>query len=1028
MRLSFFYPLTLAFAVVSEMDGSLFAQDNPDTNAGPHIVILDPPANDFFSKLLDYEGIPIKAHKDVADAALFAARERLVLLLGKQPVVCSNLVTAGAELHIVGTNQVTSDMPENHHFKGRPFERRVTIDQRTRGVGGLITSCGEENLLKLRGDRYFGRDICLHEFAHDVYQYGFPDSILQKFRAQYRSSLAKGLWVGSYAASDEDEFFAELGMWYFGTHGDMNMRGPKPENGPEGLKKYDPEAFALFDEFYSGRMVIPKMDQGWAGEERRAQLAFAALPFQLQDVKLLDSPFKRARDADAAYLLTLEPDRLLSRFRQYAGLKPKGPIYTGWEADSLSGHTLGHYLSACALMYASTGDTRFKERVAYILDELEMCQKAHGDGYVSAIPNGRNLFAEVAKGEIRAKPFDLNGGWSPFYTIHKLMAGLRDSWRYCGFQQALDIEIKLGDWVRSTTELLSATQLQEMLNTEHGGMNEVLADLYQDAADLYYLTLSRRFQHRAVLDPLIRGEDNLDGLHANTQIPKLIGLARRYQLAGNTNDLAGAKFFWETVVRHHSYVTGGNSENEHFGPADKLADTLTDKTTETCNTHNMLKLTRMLFEIEPRADYADYYERALYNHILASQDPADGMVTYFVPLLGGCTKTYTTPFDTFTCCLGTGMENHAKYEDSIYFHTQDALFVNLFIPSELAWKEKGVVVRQETKFPDSDTVNLSFQCEKPVELAVKIRCPKWTESGLRFALNGRALDAPAKPGTYAEIRRVWRNGDRLEVRIPMSLRLEAMPDNPNRVAIFYGPGLLAGELGPENDPAKLNFDYVPVLQTDAATLLARIKPVAGQPCTFRTAAVGKPRDVTLRPFFRTHHQRYAVYWDLVTPEQWAQRQAQGRIAQQHQRALEALTVDWVTPGETNSENAHAMKGEKLEVDEFNNRPYRLSRGGWFSYELKALPDQPLALVCTYWGGERPNTRIFDVLVDGEVVGTQTLANNKPGQFFEVRYPIPAKLTAGKSRVQVTFKAQGDKYAGAVFDVRTIWYSGADREE
>ncbi len=1012
--------------MLSDRYDGLLAQNQPNTNTGPKIVLLDPPEDGFFSKRLDYEGIPIKAHKDVADEALFAARERLALELGKLPIVTSNLVTAGAEFHIVGRNQVTSDMPENRHFKGRPFEARTTIDQRTRGVGGLLTSCGEENLLKLQNDRYRGRDICLHEFAHDIYQNGFPDEILNKFRAQYRSSLAKGLWVGSYAASDEDEFFAELTMWYFGTHGDMNMRGPKPENGPEGLKKYDPEAFALFDEFYSGRMKIPLMTKGWVGETRRAHTVFGAEPFPLQDVKLLDSPFKLGRDADAAYLLSLDPDRLLSRFRQYAGLKPKAPIYGGWEEEGLSGHSLGHYLSACAMMYASLGDERFKDRVAYLLDELDACQKAHGDGYVSAIPNGHQLFAEVEKGDIRAKPFDLNGGWSPYYTIHKLMAGLRDSWRYCGFPQALEIEIKLGDWIRSTIVRLSQNQMQEVLNTEHGGMNEVLADLYQDNGDLFYLALSRRFQHKAVLDPLIRGEDNLAGLHGNTQIPKLVGLARRYQLDGNTNDLAGAMNFWEIVVRHHTYVTGGNSEGEFFGPADKLSDTLTDKTTETCNTYNMLKLTRLLFEIEPRADYVDYYERALYNHILASQDPAEGMVTYFVPLLGGCRKTYTTPFDTFTCCLGTGMENHAKYGDSIYFRKDNALYVNLFIPSELSWKEKGVVVRQETKFPDNGNASFTFKCDKPVEFALKIRCPKWAEPGLFCTLNGKALGVPAGVGIYAQIRRKWDSGDRLEVRIPMALRLETMPDNPNRVAIFYGPILLAGELGPENDLAVTSFDYVPVLQADANSLLKKIKPVSGQPLTFRTASVGKPRDVTLQPFFRTRHQRYAVYWDLVTPEQWKQREAVGRAEQQHGRELETLTVDSVTPGDTNSEAPHQMKGEKLEVDEFNNRPYRLSRGGWFSYELKALPQWPLALVCTYWGGERPNTRIFDVLVDGQIVGTQTLANNKPGQFFEVTYPIPATLTAGKSRVEVMFKAQEDKYAGAAFDVRLIRQAGDTR--
>jgi uncharacterized protein len=1011
--------LLAAMGVAMVIAGATGVVAAEQTNTRPPIILLDPPEQGFFSKKLDYRGIPIKAHMVVADEALYAAYDHLALELGNIPVVCSNLVTAGAELHIVGSNQVTSDMPENHHFKGRPFEKNVNIDRRTRGVGGLLTSCGEENLLKSPNDRYRGSDICMHEFAHDIAQYGMPDEIANKFRAQYKNSLAKGLWVGSYAGSDEDEYIAELTMWYFGTHGNLGMRGPKPANGPEGLKAYDPEAFALFDEFYSGRMKIALMEPGWAGETRRAHTTFGALPFKLQEVKLLDSPFKHARDEDAAYLLMLEPDRLLSRFREYAGLKPKAPIYTGWEAESLSGHTLGHYLSACSYTYAATGDERFKERVAYILDELEMCQKAYGNGYVSAIPNGKNLFAEMEKGDIRAKPFDLNGGWSPFYTIHKLMAGLRDSWRYCGFWQAQEMEIKLGDWVRSSTELLTPAQLQEMLKTEYGGMNEVLADLYQDGADLYYLTLSRRFHDKAVLDPLIKGEDDLDGLHANTQIPKLVGLARRYQLFGDTNDLAGAKNFWDIVVKHHTYVTGGNSEGEHFGPADKLSDTLTDKTTETCNTYNMLKLTRLLFEVEPRPEYADYYERALYNHILGSQDPATGMVTYFVPLLGGCVKEYTTPFDTFTCCLGTGMENHAKYEDSIYFHGTNLLYVNLFIPSELKWKEKGVVMRQETQYPNSDKIDFTFTCEQPAELTLKIRCPQWAGQGMRCTVNGKPVEVAAKPGSYADLNRTWHTGDKLEVTIPMALRFEAMPDNPNRVAIFNGPILLAGELGPEKDPKMSDPDYVPVLRTDAASLLKQIKPVKGQTNVFRTEGVGKPHDVTLQPFYRTHHERYSVYWDLVTPQQLAAREAGIAAEQKHLQQLHSLTVDAVTAGDTNSEAGHAMKGEKLEVDQFNNRPYRLSRGGWFSYQLKVPSDKPAALVCTYWGGERPDTRVFDLLVDGEVIGSQTLATNQPGKFFEVTYPIPAKLTSGKSSVEVMLKAQGEKYAGAVFDVRTI---------
>ncbi len=702
-------------------------------------------------------------------------------------------------------------------------------------------------------------------------------------------------------------------------------------------------------------------------------------------------------------------------FRKEAGLKPKAEAYGGWESMTIAGHSLGHYLSASALMFASTGDQRFRERVNYIVAELEACQRANGNGYVAAIPNGKKIFQEVSAGDIRAQPFDLNGGWVPWYTLHKLFAGLLDVHRYFKNPTALSIAVKLADWSDSTLAKLTEQQFQRMLDCEHGGMNEVLAELYARTGNEKYLKLSRRFHHKAVLEPLARREDRLQGLHANTQIPKLIGLARRYELTSDPADKTAAEFFWQRVVRHHSYVNGGNSDGERFGPPDKLSNRLSDNTSETCNTYNMLKLTRHLFEWRASAEYGDYYERALYNHILASQNPDDGMVCYYVPLKAAGKKVYSKPFDSFWCCVGSGMENHAKYGDSIYFHSNDALWVNLFIPSELTWREKGLSLRQETRYPESDEVRFRIKTKKPVNLALRLRNPGWATEGVAVKLNGQPQTVTARPGSFIEIRRRWRTGDRVELTIPMALRLETMPDNKNRVAILYGPTVLAGELGGEDQPSGVNL--APALITGEKQLSEWVKPEG--PVTFRTSNAGRPRDVALYPFYRMHNKRYAVYWDLLTEQQWLERETNYRKDLDRLRRLEALTVDFVQPGETQPEREHNMQGERTDAGEHAGRKWRHARpGGWLSFDLKVQPDQPVSLVCSYWGSET-GPREFDVLVEGVKIATQSLQNDKPGEFFDVMYAIPEDLTRGKSKITIRFQPHTGNTAGGFFGVRVI---------
>lgn len=416
-----------------------------------------------------------------------------------------------------------------------------------------------------------------------------------------------------------------------------------------------------------------------------------AYSFHLRDVQILESPFKTAMEADVKYLLSIEPDRLLSQFRSHSGLKPKAEIYGGWENSGLAGHTLGHYLSACAMHYAVTQDPVFLKKVNYVVDELEECQKARKTGYVGAIPKEDTVFMEVSQGNIRSRGFDLNGAWSPWYTVHKVMAGLLDAYLYCNNDKALKIEQGMADWTGEILKNLDYEQLQKMLLCEYGGMNDVLVNTYAFTGNKKYLDLSYKFHDRKVLDTLALGIDNLPGKHSNTQVPKVIGTARRYELTGSKKDLDISTFFWNTVVEHHTYAPGGNSNYEYLGKKDSLNDKLTDNTMETCNTYNMLKLTRHLFALQPSAKYMDFYERALYNHILASQNHQDGMMCYFVPLRMGTKKEFSDQFNTFTCCVGSGIENHVKYGESIFFKGKDGeLYVNLFIPSKLNWKEKGL--------------------------------------------------------------------------------------------------------------------------------------------------------------------------------------------------------------------------------------------------------------------------------------------------------------------------------------------------
>ena len=746
--------------------------------------------------------------------------------------------------------------------------------------------------------------------------------------------------------------------------------------------------------------------------------------FPMKDVHLLGGPLKHSQDIAAHYLLSLEPDRLLARFRQEAGLPKKAENYPGWETVQLPGVGLGFYLSGSARLYATTGDTQFLERINYIIDELDACQKANGNGFLLATKNGKKIFSDIESGQI-----NLGGGWflngepEPYYAMEKLFSGLRDAYRYAGNEKALTIEVRLGGWMEKHLSHLNEQQLDQIMTCEYGGINWVLSDLYADTGDARYLALSKRWHDKPIADPLARGEDCLPQKHANTQFPKICGMAARYPYTGDIRDRAAAEFFWDRVVNHHSYVTGGNSESEHFGPPDQLSTRLSTSDTELCNSYNMVRLTQLLFAIQPKPQYADYVERVLFNHILAAQHPDDARICYFTPLATGYPRVYQTLYDTFSCCTCSGFDSYAKHAEFIYSYGKDALFVNLFAASEVQWREKGVTLRQETQFPDEDHTTMVFTCAKPVAFALNVRCPSWCTEGVTFDLNGQPQQVTAHPGSYAVIKRTWQSGDLLRIQFPMTLRIESMPDNARKIAFFKGPILLAApmqgtSLSPEIEP------FAPMLIPGGKDLLTCLTPVQGSLFEYTLSQIVQPADMRLKPFYQIHGQPYAVYWDVLSQEEWNQKKAERVAIRQRFELQNKNTLDVVYIGDEASESAHQLKGEKSNTGagaymKHTNRRWRdAMKDGWFSYEMAIPKGTPATLLCTYWGREE-GARTFDILVNGVVIATQTLNSQHPEDFYEVVYPVPAKLAKDLEKITVTFKAHPGNMAGGLFGLRSL---------
>lgn len=754
-----------------------------------------------------------------------------------------------------------------------------------------------------------------------------------------------------------------------------------------------------------------------------------ARPLPLSSVRLTGGPLKQAQDLDADYLLKLEPDRMMAFYRQRAGLQPKAQGYTGWDGDgrNLTGHIAGHHLSAVSMMYAATGDARFKERVDYLVREMKEVQDKHGDGYLGALANGKEQFIEVSKGNIRSAGFDLNGLWAPWYVLHKTFAGLRDAYRFTGNKTALEIEIKFAAWAESIMSKLDEAQTQKMLNTEFGGMPEVLADLYADTGDKRWLALSHRFDHRAVLDPLAAGKNILNGLHGNTQVPKIQGSLMRYAYTGNKADGDAARFFWDIVVKHHSFATGGHGKDEYFGPPDQLSDRIDGRTAETCNVYNMIKMTRKLFALQPDMKFAEFHERALFNHILGSIDPQDGRTCYMVPVGRGVQHEYADMFRSFTCCVGSGMESHALHGDGLYYESGDKLWVNIYAPSTAKWAAAGVDLTMDTTFPEGDSASLKLALKAAKNFTLALRRPSWAGEGFIVKINGQLVKQVVQPGAYVELKRKWKTGDTVTLTLPKTLRLEPLPDNPRVTAIMWGPIVLAGDLGPERgrgrgaQGAAAQPLSIPSLIAAERPVSEWIKAATDKPGNFRTAGVGREQDVELVPFYRLHRRTYSVYFDLFTPAEWEKKAAELLAARERQQKLEAATVAFVQPGEMQPERDFNQQGEETQPVRTAGRAGRSARK-WFSFDLPVDPAHPLKLIATYHGEERAN-RSFEILVDGVRVGEQKIERHRPGsptkRFFDVEYAIPAEVVKGKQKVTVRFQATGGNETAGVFGVRLV---------
>ena len=747
------------------------------------------------------------------------------------------------------------------------------------------------------------------------------------------------------------------------------------------------------------------------------KIARNALPFELNQIRLLDGPMKDLLERNRKYLLSLSVNRLVHNFRVNAGLPSDAEPLGGWEAPNceLRGHFTGHFLTACALMYAATGDEEVRAKATELVSALAACQKALGPGgYLSAFPEEYIVRVETGKRV-----------WAPWYTLHKIYAGLLDMYTLCGNREALQVVKQMASWAKGRTDRLDEQQMQTILKVEFGGMAEVLANLAAVSGDPAHLALSRRFEKRSFLDPLIAHKDQLKGLHVNTHIPQVIGAARAYELTGDKPYYEAATYFWNEVVGARSYATGGTSNYEHWREEPrKLVSELSQESHENCCTYNMLRLTEHLFQWSGDARLFDYYERALFSGILPTHHPeVGGAIMYYVPLQSGLFKMFGVPDSSYFCCNGSGIESFAKLGSTIYYRNDDGIFVNLFISSELKWTEQQISITQKTGFPEEEATSIVVHLRQPKEFTLRIRIPSWTNNPV-LRINGSMERPNVTSAGYAGLKRLWRDGDKIDLQMPMELSLSRMPDDQSVAAIMYGPIVLAGALGPEAMTKEMQSGLgwadvdrmfsmgaaveTPALVPPAEKLSSWIKPVSGEPLMFRTEGAGRPDDVTLLPFNRMFGQRYAVYWNIYSPARWKE-------VQDSRPALPDGVVDRVLIGEAASEREHNFQAYRFQSGRRQDKKWIRSQL-WFRFDLNVAPSSPNVLQCTFWGGDSCR---FDVLIDGKLLRSEALQGATGDVYVKVGYDIPPDLFSGKKRVAVMFRAKENKPTAEVYELAVV---------
>jgi DUF1680 family protein len=762
--------------------------------------------------------------------------------------------------------------------------------------------------------------------------------------------------------------------------------------------------------------------------------------FPLSDVKLLDGPFKHARDLNIDVLLKYNVDRLLAPYRKEAGLVPRDSSYSNW--IGLDGHVGGHYLSAMAINYTATKNPECKKRMDYIISEIKICQDSNainnpdwGVGFAGGMPNSKEIWSKLKKGDFSV----YFSSWAPWYNLHKMYAGLRDAWLFGSSNEAKNIFLKFCDWGISITSDLTDDQMQIMLGAEHGGMDEMFADAYQITGVNKYLITAKRFSHKALLEPMAFGNDNLDNKHANTQIPKVIGFQRIAELTQDKEYIKASRFFWETVTKNRSLAFGGNSRKEHFPSKKACSDFVNDvEGPESCNSYNMLKLTEDLFRMNPLAEYIDYYERTLYNHILSTQHPVHGGYVYFTPARPRHYRVYSAPNEAMWCCVGTGMENHGKYNQVIYTHQNDSLFVNLFIASELNWKAKGITLRQETNFPEEEQTKLIIT-EGSSDFTLMIRYPSWVKDGaLKVIVNGKTMSYSVRPSSYIAINRLWTKGDNVQILLPMHNSIEHLPNVSTYIAFLHGPILLGTKTGYEDLEGlialngrwdhiavgkKLPIDKAPILIEDNISKIAdELVPVEGKPLNFTAPNLKmiNPINILMEPFYKIHDARYMMYWMALTNTQYHSYLDSIAANEKENLALENRTIDFVTPGEQQPEVDHAIQSYNSNsgnnLDEF----YREANdGGYFSYDMATKGETDLTLLVKYWGYEW-GSRIFDIYIDDEkLISEDNTGRWYQSKFQNVEYEIPNSMIEGKNHIRIKFQAVPHSTVGGVYSIRLI---------